>query len=227
MAKVAEREEIAARRQLLGALMQGVRAKQGKTKQDCAQAMGVTVAIYNSYEEGRRDVTLPELELLAYSLKVPVRLFFERTERLLADDPSVPAEKVIALRQRIIGVLLRQARQDRNKSVKDLAERLGVTARRISDYELGRRPLPLAQLQEAADMLGVPMSYFIDEGVGPIGEQELLRSQFDKFTELPDDVRKFVVNQTNISYLRVAQRLSDMTTEQLRNLAASILDITY
>ncbi len=45
--------------------------------------------------------------------------------------------------------------------------------------------------------------------------------------ELPDDVRRFVVNPTNISYLRVAQRLSDMTTEQLRNLAASILDITY
>ncbi len=227
MAKVAEPEEIAARRHMLGALMQGVRAKQGKTKQDCAQAMSVTVATYTAYEEGRRDATLPELELLAYYLKVPVRLFFERPERLLADDPSVPAEKVIALRQRIIGALLRQARQDKGKSVKDLAARLGVTTRRISDYELGRKPAPLSQLQEAADMLGMPMSYFIDEGVGPVGEQELLRSQFEKFTELPDDLRKFAVNPTNVSYLRVAQRLSDMTTEQLRNLAASILDITY
>jgi transcriptional regulator with XRE-family HTH domain len=227
MAKVVEPEEITARRQMVGALMQGVRAKQGKTKQECAQAMSVTVATYTAYEEGRRDVTLPELELLAYSLKVPVRLFFERPERLLADDPQVPAEKVIALRQRIIGALLRQARQGRGKSAKDLAARLGVTTRRISDYELGRRPVPLAQLQEAADMLGAPMSYFIDEGIGPIGEQELLRSQFDRFSELPDDLRKFVVYPTNISYLRVAQRLSDMTTEQLRNLAASILDITY
>ncbi len=227
MAKVAEPEQIAARRQLLGAVMQGVRAKQGKTKQDCAQAMGVTVAIYTAFEEARRDVTLPELELLAYYLKVPVRLFFERPERLLADDPAVPAEKVIALRQRIVGALLRQARQDKGKSVKDLAGRLGVTGRRISDYELGHKPIPLSQLQEAADMLGVPMSYFIDEGVGPIGEQELLRSQFDRFSELPDDLRKFVVNPTNVSYLRVAQRLSDMTTDQLRNLAASLLDITY
>jgi len=227
MAKVAEPEELAARRHRLGALMQGVRAKLGKSKQDCAQAMGVTVVTYSAYEEGRRDATLPELELLAYYLKVPVRLFFDRPERLLADDPAIPVEKVIALRQRIIGALLRQARQDRGKSVKDLAARLGVTTRRISDYELGRKPAPLSQLQEAADMLGVPMSYFIDEGVGPIGEQELLRSQFDRFSELPDDLRKFVVNQTNISYLRVAQRLSDMTTEQLRNLAASILDITY
>jgi transcriptional regulator with XRE-family HTH domain len=118
-------------------------------------------------------------------------------------------------------------RQDRGKSVKDVAQRLGVTTRRISDYELGRKPLPLAQLQEAADVLGVPMSYFIDEGVGPIGEQELLRSQFDKFSDLPEDIRKFVVNPTNVAYLRVAQHLSDMTTEQLRNLAAAILDITY
>ncbi len=207
--------------------MQGIRAKQGKTKQECAQAMGVTVATYSAYEEGRRDVTLPELELLAYSLKVPVRLFFEHPERLLADDPPVPSEKVIALRQRIIGALLRQSRQDRGKPVKELATRLGVTTRRISDYELGRKVIPLSQLQEAADVLGVPMSYFIDEGVGPVGEQELLRSQFDKFTELSDDLRKFVVNPTNVTYLRVAQRLSDMTTEQLRNLAASILDITY
>ncbi len=227
MATVAEPEEIGARRKILGALMQGARAKLGKSKQDCAQAMGVTVATYSAYEEGRRDATLPELELLAYYLKVPVRLFFERPERLLADDPPVPAEKVIALRQRIIGALLRQARQDRGKSVKDLATRLGVTPRRISDYELGHKPVPLSQLQEVADMLGVPMSYFIDEGVGPIGEQELLRSQFDKFSELPDDLRKFAVNPTNVSYLRVAQRLSDMTTDQLRNLAASILDITY
>ncbi len=227
MAKVAEPEEVAARRHMLGALLQGARAKLGKSKQDCAQAMGVTVATYSAYEEGRRDASLPELELLAYYLKVPVRLFFERPERLLADEPAVPIEKVMALRERIIGALLRQARQDRGKSVKDLAARLGVTPRRISDYELGRKPTPLSQLQEAADMLGVPMSYFIDEGVGPIGEQELLRSQFDQFSELPDDLRKFVVNQTNISYLRVAQRLAGMTTEQLRNLAASILDITY
>jgi transcriptional regulator with XRE-family HTH domain len=227
MAKAPEPEEIAARRHVLAALMQGVRAKMGKSKQDCAQAMGVSVSMYNSYEEGRRDVTLPELELMAYFLKVPVRSFFERTERLLADDPVVPAEKVIALRQRIVGALLRQARQDKSKSVKELAQRLGVTGRRISDYELGRKPIPLAQLQEAAEMLGLPMSYFIDEGVGLIGERELLRSQFDKFCDLPEDMRKFIVNPTNVSYVRVAQRLSDMTTEQLRNLAASLLDITY
>jgi hypothetical protein len=40
-------------------------------------------------------------------------------------------------------------------------------------------------------------------------------------------MRRFIVSPTNVAYLRVAQHLSDMTTEQLRNLAAAILDITY
>ena len=37
MAKVAEPEVLAARRRTLGALVQGARAKLGKSKQDCAQ----------------------------------------------------------------------------------------------------------------------------------------------------------------------------------------------
>lgn len=227
MAKPAETEGVLQRRQSISSLMQVARVKAGKSKRDCAQAMGVTTGVYSAYEESRRDITLPELELLAHYLKVSVHQFFDKADRLTAEELPVPSDKVIELRQRIIGALLRQARAEKERTVKDLAERLGVSARVISDYELGRKPIPLPQLQEAAEMLGVPLSYFVDEGVGLIGMQELIRSQFDKFSDLPDDLRKFVVNPTNISYLRVAQRLSDLTTEELRNLAASILDITY
>lgn len=227
MAKPAEPEEIVERRRLIGNLMQATRVKAGKSKQDCARAIGVTTGVYSAYEEARRDITLPELELFAHYLKVPVYQFFDRPERLTAEEPLVPSEKVVELRRRIVGALLRQARTEKDQTVKDLADRVGVTTRTISDYELGRKPIPLPHLQLVADMLGMPMSYFIDEGVGPLGEEELLHSQFDKFSDLPDDLRKFVANPTNISYLRVAQRLSDLTTVQLRNLAASILDITY
>lgn len=227
MAKPAETEETLELRQIIANLLQAARLKAGKSKQDCAKALGVTSGVYGSYEEARRDVTLPELELFAHYLKLPVQYFFDQPERLIEEEPPIPTQKVIELRQRIIGALLRRARSEKDLTVKELAERLGVSARLISDYELGRKPIPLPQLLEAAEMLGMPVSYFLDEGVGVIGEQELKRSQFDKFSDLPDDIRKFVVNPTNVSYLRVAQRLADMTTEELRNLAASILDITY
>ena len=227
MADRATSEALAIRRKIIAVLLQGARMKSGKSKKDCAEALGVTAGVYTAYEDGGRDLSLPELELLANYFKVSIGSFFDNSDRLVEEEPAVPREQIVELRQRIVGALLRKARTDKSVSQKDLAATLGISPRRMTEYEFGQRPIPLSQLQTMADALDMPMSYFIDEGVGMIGEQELARSQFEKFGDLPEDVRRFVTNPTNISYLRVAQRLSDMTTQELRNIAAAILDITY
>jgi len=227
MADPVKTEALALRRKIMSVLILGARLKAGKTKKDCATALDISVAAYSAFEDGRHDLSLPELEILANFLKTPVVTFFDKPERLVVEEPELPREQIIDLRQRIIGALLRKARVEKDLSSKEVAETAGLTTQRLTEYEFGAKPVPVAQLQELADVLDVPMSYFIDEGVGVIGEQELLRHQFDRFSELPEDVRRFVTHPTNISYLRVAQRLSDMTTAQLRNIAAAILDITY
>ncbi len=227
MADPVKAEALALRRKIMSVLILGARLKAGKTKRDCAAALDMSVSAYSACEDGRHDLSLPELEVLANFLKTPITAFFDKPERLVVDEPELPYEQIIELRQRIIGALLRKARVEKGKSARDVADLLGVTAQRLTEFEFGAKPVPLALLEELADVLDVSMSYFIDEGVGVIGEQELLRHQFDRFGELPEDVRHFVTHPTNISYLRVAQRLSDMTTAQLRNIAAAILDITY
>lgn len=227
MADPVKAEALALRRKIMSVLVLGARLKAGKTKKDCATALDMSVSAYSAYEDGRHDLSLPELEVLANFLKTPISAFFDKPERLVMDEPELPYEQIVELRQRIIGALLRKTRVEKGKSSKEVADLLGVTTQRLTEFEFGAKPVPLALLQELADMLDVPMSYFIDEGVGVIGEQELLRHQFDRFGELPEDVRHFVTHPTNISYLRVAQRLADMTTAQLRNIAAAILDITY
>ena len=227
MTEGADSEKMVTHQQALGALMQTVRAQTGKSKRNCAEAMGISVATYTAYEEGRRDITLPELELFANVCNTAARRLLETPETPISEAPYVPPDKLVPLRQRIIGASLRQVRQEKGKTLKDLAQHMGVSSRRVADYELGRLPIPLTRLQAAAEVLNIPISYFINEGFGLIGEQELLHSQFDKFSELPEELRRFVANPTNVSYLRVAQRLADLTTEQLRNLAAAILDITY
>ena len=227
MATAVVPEAIALRRKIISVLLQGARLKATKTKKDCATALGVSVGVYTAYEAGRRDISLPELEVLAYFLKMPVSDFFENQERVIKDEPSVSSTQVVQLRQRIIGALLRKARLDKGKSAKDLAEQIGVSPHRITQYEFGQHPIPVAQLQEITDELQLSMRYFIDEGFGTIGGEALTRNQFRQFSDLPDDIRRFVVNPSNLSYLRVAQRLASMTTEQLRDIAASILDITY
>lgn len=227
MADPVKTEALALRRKIMSVLILGARLKAGKTKRDCAAALDISVAAYSACEDGRHDLSLPELEILANFLKTPVSAFFDKPERLVVEEPELPREQILDLRQRIIGALLRKARVESGKSPKDVAEAIGVSTQRLTEYEFGAKPVPVAQLQELADVLDVSMSYFIDEGVGVIGEQELLRHQFDRFGDLPEDVRRFVTNPSNLSYLRVAQRLSDMTTAQLRNIAAAILDITY
>ncbi len=227
MATAAVPEAIAIRRKIISVLLQGARMKADKSKKDCATALGVSTSVYAAYEAGRRDISLPELEVLAHFLKMPVSDFFENQDRVVKEETPVSRAEVVQLRQRIIGALLRKVRLDKSKSAKELAEQLGISPRRITQYEYGQLPIPISQLQEIADILQMPMRYFIDEGHGTIGEEAAMRNQFRQFSELPDDIRRFVANQSNLSYLRVAQRLANMTTEQLRDIAAAILDITY
>jgi len=217
------------RRKIIGVLLQGARLRSGKSKKECAEAIGVSVAAITQFEEGRKDIALPQLELLAYALNVPVSTFFKDKDqdKLVSEEPALPIEQVMQLRQRIIGVLLRQARTEAGKSQTEIAEALGISARRIARYEYGHRPMPVAELQQIADYLRLPITYFLDEGVGRVGQREQLQSQFERFSELPDDVRAFVSRYINLPYLRVAVRISDMDADQIRKIAEGLLDITY
>ncbi len=220
---------LAIRRKIIGVLLQGARLRAGKSKKECAEAIGVSASTITQFEEGHRDIALPQLELLAYALNVPVSSFFKdkEQEKLLAQEPELPADQVMTLRNRIIGVLLRQARSEVGKTQKDLAAELGISARRITQYEYGQRPIPVAELLQITETLGLPMTYFLDEGIGRIGQREQIQSQFERFSELPDDVREFVSRYTNLPYLRVAVRISDMDADRIRKIAEGLLDITY
>lgn len=222
-------DALALRRKIAGVLLQGVRLRVGKSKKECADAIGVSVAQLTAFEEGRKDIALPQLELLAYTLNVPVSSFFKdrEQEKLLAEEPQLPIDQMMALRQRIVGVLLRQARTEAGKSQKELAQAVGISPRRLTHYEYGQRPIPLAELQQIAEALRLPMTYFLDEGVGRVGQREQVQSQFERFSELPDDVREFVSRYTNLPYLRVAIRIADMDADRIRKIAEGLLDITY
>lgn len=222
-------DALAIRRKIVGVLLQGARLRAGRTKKECAEAIGVNPSMITRFEDGRKDLALPQLELLAYLLNVPVSSFFKEKEqeKLVAREPEIPLEQTMALRDRIIGVLVRQARTDADMTQKDMAKALGVSPRRITQYEYGERPIPVAELQQIAEMLRLPITHFLDEGVGRVGRREQLQSQFESFSELPEDVRAFVSRYTNLPYLRVAIRISDMDADRIRKIAEGLLDITY
>ena len=216
----------AIRRKIIGVLLQGARLKAGRAKKECADVIGVTPGILSAYEEGRRGISLPELELLAYFLHVPIDSFLEGDESLVRPE-TPPGMQVMALRNRIVGALLREAREQKSKSQKELAQVVGCSPRLVSQYESGQHPIPLTELEAFADELGLPLSHFVDEGVGSIGERELQDRQYDEFRSLPEDVRAFVVEPVNIAYLRVAMHLAQMPAGTIRRIAEGLLEITY
>jgi transcriptional regulator with XRE-family HTH domain len=64
-----------------------------------------------------------------------------------------------------VGVRLIAARQLRNVSQEDLAQKLGISPEDIENYEQGLSQLTAGRLYEVAQALGVDVSYFY-EGLG-------------------------------------------------------------
>lgn len=219
---------LSVRAKILGVLLRDARQSAGRTAKDCAEILGLSPAGYAAYEAGEASPSLPELELLAYALQVPLSHFFGQTTLAAqtTQRPAAPDPAVLELRDRMIGARLRQARLAAKLKLKDFAERLDVSASLLSDYEYGQKAVPLPELEVIINRLGLTVEDFL-EPEGVVGEWESAHRLFERFKRLPPDLRDFVVNPVNEHYLRLAQRLSQMPAEQLRTIATSLLDITY
>jgi len=217
------------RAKIIGVLIKDARQVRGQDTDTCAAAMGCTPEAYQQFETGQASPSLPELEMLAYALDVPLSYFWGETVLSAQRPPeraALPAADVVALRQRIVGVLLRQARQKAQLGAADAAASVGITSAQLTAYELGQSPIPLPDLEALAARLGVPMDHFL-EAQGPVGEWDSNQRAFERFRQLPPELREFVSRPHNESYQRLAQRLSHLPSGELRGIAASLLEITF
>ena len=61
-----------------------------------------------------------------------------------------------------IGHKLQKAREEAGLSQGELARQLGCTQSSLSNYELGKRRLYLADLQRISEILGKPVTFFLE-----------------------------------------------------------------
>ena len=137
----------------------------------------------------------------------------------------VDLPRLLELRQRMIGALLRQERNNASLSIKALSDETGVPAGRIKAYELGERSIPLPELEALISALTSRVEKFFDQS-GPIGQWIGDERSMRQFLQLPKDLRAFVCQPVNRPYLDLARKLSAMSNEQLRSVAEGLLDIT-
>jgi transcriptional regulator with XRE-family HTH domain len=210
----------------LGVLIRDVRQKNGKSLDDCAQAMGLSIDELIAMEFGERPPTLPELELLAYYLELPLEHFWS-SETLKTDgsDKSVDAADIIQLRQGVIGDLIHKGRIEAELSIEDLAQKIGITTESLQSYEQGEVPVPLPELEILAQILDNSIGDF-EDSQGTVGSWFAEQRNLRIFQDLPQELQEFVSKPINRPYLEFAVRLSELKVEKLRALAEGLLEIT-
>jgi len=133
---------------------------------------------------------------------------------------------LIGIRQRLVGALLRQQRENASLSLKTLSEQSGLSTARLKAYELGERPIPLPELEGLVALLGGQIETIFDQ-TGRIGQWMIQQKAVQDFLQLTPELQNFVCKPVNRPYLELAMKLSGMSTQKLRSVAEDLLDITF
>ena len=211
----------------LGVLLRDARMAAGKSMKDCGESIGVSGGMISSYERGNRAPSLPELEMLSFFLDIPIEHFWSDEIKSEEQPPTeaLNAERLMALRQRIIGAMLRSKREEANLTQKELAAETGITISRIRRYEAGETPVPVPELEALGRTLNYPVRQFTIHS-GPVGDWISEQRAIQEFLEMPPELQDFVTKPINRPYVELAQRLSEMSVDKLREVAEGLLEIT-
>ena len=220
--------QVALRSKKLGVLIRDARLAARKTLPECAQLVGVTSGVLRAWEEGRKAPSLPELEVLAYSLHLPLHHFWSKDAMSddMPDTESMNLPAIIGIRQRLVGALMRQQRESASLSLQSLSEQSGLPIARLKAYEMGARPIPLPELEGLVALLGGQIEAIFDQ-TGRIGQWMIQQKAVQEFLQLSPELQNFVSKPVNRPYLELAMKLSGMSTQKLRSVAEDLLDITF
>jgi transcriptional regulator with XRE-family HTH domain len=219
-------ELYAIRARMLGVLIQDARHASGFSIEQLAQFLKLDPATVQGWEYGDNVPSLPQIELMAYILQVPVSHFWgTETFEKRREEHLIDAEEYALVRDRMVGVLLNSARQAKGITIEALAASLSLHPDDISRYESGELAIPMNVLTSISSAVGVSMSYFLEDN-GRVGQFLEIQEMGELFTRMPDDIRQFLAVPSHEAYIRVAMALAKMPTESLRGLAEGLIDIT-
>jgi transcriptional regulator with XRE-family HTH domain len=210
----------------LGLLIEDARLANHKSVAECAEAIGVSESRFTAFELGEDSPTLPELEILAYYLQVPLDHFWGQNSLSAGGaGKRLDAQRLVGVRHRMVGTLLQQARQKAGLTLTEAAEKSGLPAAELEAYELGDQAVSLPILEALSEIYKCSVRDFQDQK-GPVGLWVSQQRTLQNFSELPSELQSFVCKPVNRPYLELAKRLSEMSVDKLRLVAEGLLEIT-
>lgn len=210
----------------IGILLIDARRLKQQTEEACASAMNVSPKEYHEFETGKRMPSLPQLEALAYFLDVPLEHFWRNEAKSEQKDTQLDTVNLIPLRQKIIGIKLRQLRTSAKINTEDFARQMEIDADTLNRYELGEIPIPLPVLEQMLALLNENISVVADHQ-GKIGKWYRQHEAESSVQGYSAEIQAFLAQPVNKPYLELARKLSRYDAEKLRAIAESLLEITY
>lgn len=211
----------------LGILIRDARLASGKSLEECEEALGATGGKISSFERGDNSPSLPEMELLSHFLNVPISRFWK--DEITSTDPTFidykNIENTLIQRDHYVGKILKQNRTEGKFSYKDISEKTGITPSKFKKYEGGEIPIPLPELEIVCNFMGNDITSYFDHD-SLIGNWIISQNNIEAFLKLPLNLQYFVSKPINRPYLEIAQRLSNLSAEELRTIAEGLLEIT-
>ena len=142
------------------------------------------------------------------------------------NEPQVfERDRLMRLRNRVIGASLRQARLESGLTTLELASSVGLSEEKLNSCELGEQSIPLPELEVLANSVNRTITDFQDSR-GPIGKWIKQQQAMKNFDDLTPELQDFISRPINRPYLEIAQRLSEMSVDKLRTVAEGLLEIT-
>jgi len=168
------KSQVTIRTKKLGLLIRDARLAARRSIDECAEAIGIRKILFRAYEEGLRAPSLPELETLVFFLDLPIDHFWGKQVKSERTSPhkNLDLPKLLAVRQRKIGALLRLERMNASISIRNLAHTTNISSERIEAYELGEHPIPLPELELLVKTLGGRVERSRVGGAAALGHPE-------------------------------------------------------
>jgi len=199
----------------------------GKTVKACSLLLDIPTSRLKNYETGKYVPSLPEIEALSFIYRIPILAFFQEdgVEDHLHTPEGVQIQRLVEIRQLIIGTRIHLTREKAKISMKQLSKTTSIPTSRIKRYEEGITPIALDDLQKITDALDLNLDDFFDHE-SPLGNWQNTQSKNIAFEHLPEEIKEFIADPNNLRYLKVAHNLSEIGIDTFNNLSDSLAKLT-